>query len=156
MTEDKKIFATPKVRKFARELGANVSQIEGTERKGRITEGDVKNFVSNQLKESKKTYIEECLSSTEGPVVAASDYMRLNSDQIRSFTSKSFYSFGTDGYGRSDTRKNLRKFFEVDKEHIVTYTLSVLAKEQLISSKYAKDAMKKYKIDPEKPIPTKL
>ena len=110
----------------------------------------------NPDKKPKKTYIEECLSSTEGPVVAASDYMRLNSDQIRSFTSKSFYSFGTDGYGRSDTRKNLRKFFEVDKEHIVTYSLSVLAKEQLISSKYAKDAMKKYKIDPEKPIPTKL
>jgi len=110
----------------------------------------------NPDKKPKKTYIEECLSSTEGPVVAASDYMRLNSDQIRSFTSKSFYSFGTDGYGRSDTRKNLRKFFEVDKEHIVTYSLSVLAKEQLISSKYAKDAMKKYKIDPEKSIPTKL
>jgi len=69
---------------------------------------------------------------------------------------KSFYSFGTDGYGRSDTRKNLRKFFEVDKEHLVTYSLSVLAKEQLISSKYAKEAIKKYKIDPEKPIPTKL
>ena len=110
----------------------------------------------NPDKEPKKTYIEECLSSTEGPVVAASDYMRLNSDQIRPFTSKSFYSFGTDGYGRSDTRKNLRKFFEVDKEHIVTYSLSVLAKEQLISSKHAKEAMKKYKIDPEKPIPTKL
>jgi pyruvate dehydrogenase E1 component len=110
----------------------------------------------NPDKRPKKTYIEECLSSTEGPIVAASDYMRLNSDQIRPFTNKSFYSFGTDGYGRSDTRKNLRKFFEVDKEHLVTYSLSVLAKEQLISSKYAKEAIKKYKIDPEKPIPTKL
>ena len=80
----------------------------------------------------------------------------MNSDQIQPFTSKSFYSFGTDGYGRSDTRKNLRKFFEVDKEHIVTYSLSVLAKEQLISSKLALEAMKKYKINPEKPIPTKL
>ena len=49
MTEDKKIFASPKVRKFARELGANVSQIKGTERKGRITEEDIKNFISNQL-----------------------------------------------------------------------------------------------------------
>ena len=104
----------------------------------------------------KKTYIEKCLSSREGPVVAASDYMRLNSDQIRPFISKSFYSFGTDGYGRSDTRKNLRKFFEVDKEHLVAYSLSVLAKEQLIPSKYAKDAIKKYNIDTEKPIPTKL
>jgi len=53
MTEDKKIFATPKIRKFARELGANVSQIKGTERKGRITEADVKKFISNQLNESK-------------------------------------------------------------------------------------------------------
>ena len=58
--------------------------------------------------------------------------------------------------GMEVERKNLRKFFEVDKEHIVTYSLSVLAKEQLISSKHAKEAMKKYKIDPEKPIPTKL
>jgi pyruvate dehydrogenase E1 component len=63
---------------------------------------------------------------------------------------------GTDGYGRSDTRKNLRKFFEVDKEHIVAYGLSVLAKEQLIASKYAKEAFKKYNIDGSKPMPTKL
>ena len=55
MTEDKKIFATPKVRRFARELGANVSLIEGTERKGRITEEDVKKFISNQIKEPKST-----------------------------------------------------------------------------------------------------
>tara|TARA_B100000029_G_C17369719_1_gene885687 strand:- start:64 stop:990 length:927 start_codon:yes stop_codon:yes gene_type:complete len=53
MTEDKKIFATPKVRKFARELGANVSLIKGTERKGRITENDVKKFISNQINEPK-------------------------------------------------------------------------------------------------------
>ena len=53
MAEDKKIFATPKVRKFARELGANVRLIEGTERKGRITEEDVKKFISNQIKEPK-------------------------------------------------------------------------------------------------------
>ena len=67
-----------------------------------------------------------------------------------------FYSLGTDGFGRSDTRKNLRNFFEVDKEHVVTYGLSVLAKEQLIASKYAKEAIKKYKIDNNKPMPTKL
>jgi len=54
MTEDKKIFATPKVRRFARELGANVSLIEGTERKGRITEEDVKQFINNQLKKPKQ------------------------------------------------------------------------------------------------------
>ena len=55
MTEDKKIFTTPKVRRFARELGANISLIKGTERKGRITEEDVKKFISNQIKEPKST-----------------------------------------------------------------------------------------------------
>jgi pyruvate dehydrogenase E1 component len=89
-------------------------------------------------------------------VIAASDYTRAFSDQIRPYTDKSFYSFGTDGYGRSDTRKNLRKFFEVDKEHIVAYGLSILAKEQLLPSKYASEAIKKYKIDPNKPMPSRL
>ena len=110
----------------------------------------------NPDKEAKISFVEKCLGKTEGPIMAASDYMRMNSDQIRPYTNKSFYSLGTDGYGRSDTRKNLRKFFEVDKEHIVAYGLSVLAKEQLIASKYAKEAIKKYNIDTDKPMPTKL
>ncbi len=110
----------------------------------------------NPTENKKTSYIEQCLKKTEGPILAASDYMRMNSDQIRPYTSKSFYSLGTDGYGRSDTRKNLRRFFEVDKEHIVTYGLSVLANEQLVSSKYAEDAIKKYNIDKNKPMPTKL
>ena len=88
--------------------------------------------------------------------MAASDYMRMNSDQIRPYINKSFYSLGTDGFGRSDTRKNLRKFFEVDKEHLVTYGLSILSKEQLIPSKHAEEAIKKYNIDTNKPMPTKL
>ena len=110
----------------------------------------------NPDQKPQKSYVEECLSSMEGPVVSASDYIRLNSDQIRPFVRKSFYSFGTDGYGRSDTRKNLRKFFEIDKEHLVAYSLSVLAKEQLIPSKLAKEAIKKYNIDKNKPFPAKL
>ncbi len=56
MTEDKKILATPKVRKFARELGANVSDIKGTERKGRITEHDVKNYIANELNLEKEKF----------------------------------------------------------------------------------------------------
>tara|TARA_B110000008_G_scaffold234519_1_gene238887 strand:- start:89 stop:958 length:870 start_codon:yes stop_codon:yes gene_type:complete len=110
----------------------------------------------NPDKNQKISYVEQCLGKSEGPIMAASDYMRMNSDQIRPYTKKSFYSLGTDGYGRSDTRKNLRKFFEVDKEHIVAYGLSVLAKEQLIASKYAKEAIKKYNIDTKKPMPTKI
>ena len=110
----------------------------------------------NPDKVKKKSYIEKCLDKREGPVIAASDYNRSFSDQIRPYTQKKFYSFGTDGYGRSDTRKNLRKFFEVDKEHIVAYTLSALAKEQLIASNEAEKAIKKYKIDKDKEFPSKL
>jgi pyruvate dehydrogenase E1 component len=110
----------------------------------------------NPEKKPEKSYVQKCLSKRDGLIIAASDYMRTYADQIRPYVSKIFYSFGTDGYGRSDGRKKLRKFFEVDKEHIVTYTLSALAKEQLISTKYAEKAMKKYNIDKNKPIPTKL
>ena len=55
MTENKKIFATPKVRKFARELGASINQIVGTERKGRISESDVKNYINEELNKSKSS-----------------------------------------------------------------------------------------------------
>jgi Pyruvate dehydrogenase complex, dehydrogenase (E1) component len=110
----------------------------------------------NPTGEKRVAYLEKCLGKTEGPILAASDYMRMNADQIRPYISKSFYSLGTDGYGRSDTRKNLRRFFELDKEHIVAYGLSVLANEQLVASKYAEEAIKKYNIDKNKPMPTKL
>ena len=105
---------------------------------------------------NKASYVEQCLGQSNSPVLAASDYMRSHSEQIRPFVKNSFYSLGTDGFGRSDTRKNLRKFFEVDKEHIVTYALSVLSNEQLISSKPVKDAIKKYNIDTKRSFPSKL
>ena len=110
----------------------------------------------NPLDKAEKSYVQKCLEKREGPIIAASDYIRTYSDQIRPYVSKPFYSFGTDGYGRSDSRKNLRKFFEVDKEHIISYALSALAKEQLIPSKYAVKAMKKYNINKDKPNPTKI
>ena len=117
-----------------------------TERKNLLNPGE----------KPEKSYVEQCLEKRDGPIIAASDYVRSFADQIRPYLSKPFYSFGTDGYGRSDGRKKLRKFFEVDKEHIVTYALSALAKEQLIPSKFAEKAMKKYNIDKNKPIPTEL
>ena len=110
----------------------------------------------NPNSKKEKTYIEKCLEKRDGPVIAVSDYVRSFSDQIRPYTGKPFYSLGTDGFGRSDTRKNLRKFFEVDKEHIVAYTLSALAKEQLMGSDSAEKAIKKYNIDKNKAFPTKL
>ena len=110
----------------------------------------------NPNEKTKKSYVYKCLEKRDGPIIAASDYTRAFSDQIRPYTDKSFYSFGTDGYGRSDTRKNLRKFFEVDKEHIVAYTLSALSKEQLIGSDAAEKAFKKYKINKDKDFPANL
>jgi len=110
----------------------------------------------NPTQKPEKSYVESCLNKKDGIIIAASDYMRSFSDQIRPYISKAFYSFGTDGYGRSDSRKKLREFFEVDKEHIVTYTLSALAKEQLIPSTYPDKAIKKYKIDKNKPMPIVL
>jgi len=110
----------------------------------------------NPDKKKKKSYIEECLEKRDGPIISATDYVRSFSDQIRPYTQKSFYSLGTDGFGRSDTRKNLRKFFEVDKEHIVAYTLSALAKEQLVASEEAEKAIKRFDIDKDKAFPTKL
>ena len=113
----------------------------------------------NQLhpeEEPRKTYIEKCLEGRSGPIIAASDYIRSHVDQIRPYIKTHFLTLGTDGYGRSDTRKELRKFFEVNKESIVVNTLSTLSKEQKIASKVVKDAIKKYNIDPEKPYPVKL
>ena len=110
----------------------------------------------NPSEKNKIPYVEQCLGKQQGPILAASDYMRINADQIRPYTNKSFYSLGSDGYGRSDTRKKLRKFFEIDKEHIVAYSLSVLANEQLLPAKFEEEAIKKYNIDKNKPLPTKL
>ena len=107
----------------------------------------------NPDKEAKLSFVEQCLGKTEGPIMAASDYMRMNSDQIRPYTNKRFYSLGTDGFGRSDTRKNMRKFFEGDKEHLVAYGMSIVAKEQLIASKNAKAEKKKKSIDRDKKLP---
>ena len=110
----------------------------------------------NPGEKPKKSYLQTCLDSQEGIIFAASDYIRSYADQIRPYTNKPFYTLGTDGFGRSDTRKKLRKFFEVDKKHIVTYTLSALAKEQLLETKHAEKAIKKYEIDTNKKFPSKL
>ncbi|MDB4023083.1 pyruvate dehydrogenase (acetyl-transferring), homodimeric type [Pelagibacteraceae bacterium] len=110
----------------------------------------------NPTEEKKQSFVEKCLDGRSGPVIAATDYMRVYAEQISPYIKESYYAFGTDGYGRSDTRKKLREFFEVSKEYIVANTLSILAKEQKIASKVAQDAFEKYNIDQTKPIPTKL
>ncbi|MGH8126961.1 MAG: pyruvate dehydrogenase (acetyl-transferring), homodimeric type [Gammaproteobacteria bacterium] len=96
-----------------------------------------------------KSYVEQCLEKTEGPIVAASDYVKLFADQIREFVPRRYLTLGTDGYGRSDKREDLRRFFEVDRHHVVVNALKALADEGELENKKVAEAIKKYGIDPD-------
>ena len=99
-------------------------------------------------------YVTSCLNGTNGPVVAATDYMRVYADQIREFVpNKGYYVLGTDGFGRSDSRQALRTFFEVNKHYVVIAALKALADQNSISVTRVTDAIEKYGIDTEKPNP---
>ncbi len=101
----------------------------------------------------KRSYVADCLADRSGPVVAATDYIRLNADQIRGFFKQRYVVLGTDGYGRSDTRERLRQFFEVNRFYIVIASLHALVEEGIISADKVQEALEKYKLDPEKPNP---
>jgi pyruvate dehydrogenase E1 component len=102
------------------------------------------------------SYVEECLAETRGPVIAASDYIKMLADQIRPFVPRSYTVLGTDGFGRSDQRSELRRFFEVDRHYIAFTTLKALADEGSVAISTLMDAMAKYGIDPEKPNPVQV
>ena len=104
-------------------------------------------------KKPKCSHVEQCLEKTDGPVIAATDYVKLFSEQIRGFVPRRYVALGTDGFGRSDTRKALRRHFEVDRYHVALAALHALAAEKSIPAKTVKEAMRKYQIDPEKPNP---
>ena len=100
------------------------------------------------------SYIEECLGKTKGPIVAASDYMQLVADQIRPFLAdKPYITLGTDGFGRSDRRRELRHFFEVDSQNIAYAAIKALVDQGAIPLETVQKAMDLYGIDPEKPNP---
>lgn len=99
------------------------------------------------------SYVEQCLAKRQGPAIAATDYVRSFADQIRPFVSRRYMVLGTDGYGRSDTRKQLRHFFEVDRYYVTLAALKALADEGTIPNAKVSEAIKKYKIDPNKPDP---
>jgi pyruvate dehydrogenase E1 component len=102
----------------------------------------------------RRSYVETCLSDRPaGPVVAATDYMRSFADQIRPFVPRRYRVLGTDGFGRSDYRKTLREFFEVNRHFVTVAALSALAEEGTVPATTVADAIKKYGIDPEKPNP---
>jgi len=98
-------------------------------------------------------YVTGQLAGSEGPIVAASDYMRTVADQIRPYLEQRYVVLGTDGFGRSDMRSQLRKFFEVNRWYVAVAALSALADEGTIPRERVRDAIEKYRIDPEKPNP---
>ncbi len=102
---------------------------------------------------AKKTYIEEALAGLPGPFIAASDYMKTVADQIRQWIPGRYVALGTDGFGRSDSRAELRRFFEVDRHYVVVAALKALADEGKIDAQTVNVAMKKFGIDPEKSNP---
>ena len=99
------------------------------------------------------SHVEHCLKGTEGPVIAATDYMRAFAEQIRAFVPRRYAVLGTDGFGRSDTREKLRHFFEVDRHWVVLAALKALADEGTLPASKAAEAVKKYGLDPGKPAP---
>ncbi len=108
----------------------------------------------NPEKKPRLSYVAECLSGAEGPVISSTDYMKSFADQIRNFVPQRFVSLGTDGYGRSDSREALRSFFEVDRYYVVLAALKALADEGKLPASKAAEAIKKYKIDTSRPNPT--
>ena len=95
----------------------------------------------------------EQLEGRQGPAIAATDYVRAFADQIRAFVPMHYTVLGTDGFGRSDTRANLRRHFEVDRFHIAHAAIAALAAEGKMTGKDVTRAIKLYKIDQEKPNP---
>ncbi|MDP1610038.1 MAG: pyruvate dehydrogenase (acetyl-transferring), homodimeric type [Sulfuritalea sp.] len=101
-------------------------------------------------------HVSACLAETRGPVIAASDYIRVFAEQIRALVPRHYTVLGTDGFGRSDTREKLRHFFEVDRYWITVAALSALAEDGQMKREKVAEAIKKYALDPNKPNPVKV
>ncbi len=106
--------------------------------------------------EPRVSYVTRCLTGRKGPVIAATDYVRSYADQIRAFVPARYSVLGTDGYGRSDMRSQLRKFFEVNRYYIVVAALKALVDGGDLEAEVVSKAIKQYKIDPDKPNPMRV
>ena len=102
----------------------------------------------------KISYVEQCLGETNGPVIAATDYMKNYPEQIRDYIQGTYSVLGTDGFGRSDSRQKLRHFFEIDRYFITIAALTALVEDNIIDSHIVSEALKKFEINPEKPDPS--
>jgi pyruvate dehydrogenase E1 component len=103
--------------------------------------------------EPRRSYLEQLLDQVEGPFIAVSDFMKLVPDQIAPWVPGGLMTLGTDGFGRSDTRPVLRRFFEIDAESVVVATLYALAQEGQLSKEIVGRAIKELGIDPDKVHP---
>ena len=103
--------------------------------------------------EPRRSWVEQCLGEQAAPTVASTDYMKLFAEQIRPFVKGSYYTLGTDGFGRSDSREALRDHFEVDRKHIAVTVLKALHDEQKIAASEVSKAIKQLEIDPERSNP---
>jgi pyruvate dehydrogenase E1 component len=112
------------------------------------------NALHPEAKQPRKSWVAQCLEGRHGPAIAATDYVRAYPDQIRAFVPMRYTVLGTDGYGRSDTRANLRQFFEVDRHHIAHAAIVALAAEGKMSAGDVARAIKTFKIDVDKPNPS--
>jgi pyruvate dehydrogenase E1 component len=102
---------------------------------------------------ARQPYVTTALESKEGPVIATSDSIKATVDQIARWVPNRFVALGTDGFGRSDSREQLRRHFEVDAEHIVVAALSALAQSGDAKPEEVSEAIKRYEIDPARPSP---
>jgi pyruvate dehydrogenase E1 component len=105
---------------------------------------------------SRRSYVETCLADRPGPVIAATDYIKSFADQIRPFVPRRYRVLGTDGFGRSDYRRNLRRFFEVDRHYVAVAALASLAGDGTVPAAAVADAISRYAIDADKPDPSKV
>lgn len=110
------------------------------------------NFLHPQQK-PRTSHLQDCLAGRNGPAVAASDYVKAYADQLRAWMPSPYYVLGTDGFGRSDTREHLRDFFEMDRRWITCRALSALVDAGTLPKKTLGAALKKYRIDADKPNP---
>ena len=102
----------------------------------------------------RQAFVTESLARRRGPVIASTDYIRAFADQIRQWVPGPYRVLGTDGFGRSDSRQALRRFFEVDRHYVVLAALKELADAGEIDPQRVAEAIEKYEIDPEAPMPT--